>query len=92
MLTSLFIAVTYSMIVTALFSLIDRSLLPFDLCNPATVSSIFLSKSGEELIAVVVVLDDDRTSKENVPELYKDTNYRSLQVTKHTDNMRYVGN
>ena len=65
-----------STIVAALFSLIDRTLLVYDACNPAQVSSIFLSNIGEDLIAVAVV--DDSNSWNGVPELYKDTNYMSL--------------
>jgi hypothetical protein len=49
----------YSTIVAALFSLMDRSLVAYDACKPAAVSSIFLSNNDEMFAAVVVDEDNN---------------------------------
>jgi hypothetical protein len=44
------------MTVVALLSPIDRSLLLYDVCNPAEVSFVFLSNKGDMLAAVALTL------------------------------------
>lgn len=67
-------AAIYSMIVVALFSLIEWSCLVYDADKPAPVSSIFLSNNGEDLTAAAV---EDNNSWWDVLLLYKYANYTS---------------